>query len=195
MSKSTIIGAGEYDNVFALLEAFHRGAAEASMSLYFGCFHRDGRFLGTDAQENWHVNEFYDWTQPIFKTGEGWIFRPIEKSRKVTYFPSEANPTFCIFDELLESEQFKATSRGSGTLVFNPDKKTWLIGQYHLSFPVPNDITMVVTKKIATFETTLKEVAAAEAARRLLEEWDLEDKKPANPPTNNQGKKKSGRKK
>ncbi|ETW05027.1 hypothetical protein H310_04076 [Aphanomyces invadans] len=195
MSKQACIGKGTYTTVDALLDAFHQGAAEASLQLYFGCFHREGRFLGTDATENWHVNDFFDWSLPHFKAGHGWVFRPISGSRKLTYYPDERNPLFCVFDELVESEQFVATSRGSGTLVFSSDTQTWLVAQYHLSFPIPNDLATYITKKIAIFEASTKEasaaVAAAEAARRLIEEWDLEDKKPSSA----QGKKKGGKSK
>ncbi|KAF0685707.1 Aste57867_22454 [Aphanomyces stellatus] len=197
-AKSLVIGSGEYRDVSVLLDAFHRGAAEANLTLYFGCFHADGRFLGTDASENWHVNEFFDWCLPHFKAGDGWLYRPIANSRKVAYFPNETNPLFCVFDELLKSEQFIATSRGSGTLVFNIEKRTWLISQYHLTFPIPNDIATHVTKKISIFEKSATEataaVAAAEAARRLIEEWDLEDKRPPAVPATS-SKKKGGKKK
>ncbi|RHY03922.1 hypothetical protein DYB25_002757 [Aphanomyces astaci] len=189
MSKGACIGKGVYTNVDALLDAFHQGAAEANLQQYFGCFHPDGRFLGTDATENWHVNAFFDWSLPHFKAGEGWIFRPIRGSRKVTYYPNESTPSFCAFDELVESHQFVATSRGSGSLVFDSDKRTWLVAQYHLSFPIPNDLAVHITKKISLFESSTKqETAAAEAARQLMDEWDLEDKKAAPAP----GRKKKG---
>lgn len=64
------------------------------------------------------------------------------------------NPVFATFDELLESENFGATSRGTGTLLFRDG--CWFIATYHCSFPIPNEIAQVVTKSIQKIEMNSK---------------------------------------
>ncbi|KDO34364.1 hypothetical protein SPRG_01500 [Saprolegnia parasitica CBS 223.65] len=189
-SRAKTIGTSAHATVDALLDAFHEAAKVGDLKGYFGCYHKDGRFLGTDASENWHVNDFYDFAKPHFAQGSGWEYRPIAGSRKITYQPSADVPTFCVFDELLVSADFLATSRGSGTLVFA--NGAWLVLQYHLTFPIPNDLAKDMTAKIATFELRAKDVAAADAAAKLLEEWAIEDD--AKAPTKS-FKKRSGNKK
>lgn len=168
-----VIGTGNYSNAIDLLDTFHLAAETANLIQYFGCFHTNGRFLGTDATENWPVNEFYDFSKGYFLRGSAWTYRPKHETRKLTYFPNESAPLFCIFDELLESESFVATSRGSGTLVFDGEKGTWLISQYHLSFPILNDLAKEMTRIISVFEASDK--AANAAAQQLIEEWEKEE--------------------
>ncbi|OQR86257.1 hypothetical protein ACHHYP_10795 [Achlya hypogyna] len=190
-TKSSIIGSSAHGSVDALLDAFHTAATNGDLKGYFGCYHKDGRFLGTDATENWHVNEFFDFAKPHFATGSGWEYRPIAGSRKVTYLPSEIAPAYCVFDELLESADFLATSRGSGTLVLT--NGAWHVLQYHLTFPIPNDLAKAMTAKIAQFELKTKDVAAADAAAKLIDEWALEED--AKPSAAKPSKKRSGKKK
>lgn len=172
--REAIIGSIVCSNPTELLDKFHKAAETGNLRQYFGSFHPEGRFLGTDASENWHVNDFYDFSKVYFLRGSAWTYIPIASTRKFTYFPSEESPILCTFDELLESESFLATSRGSGTLVFDSVKGGWLIAQYHLSFPIPNDLAKDMTLKISLFEKAAKEQSAEEAARKLIEEWDNE---------------------
>jgi hypothetical protein len=188
---TSIFGSGSYDRIEDLLDNFHMAAATANLLVYFGCFHPEGRFLGTDSVENWHVSDFYNFSKPYFDRGSAWVFRPIHNTRKISYFPSEENPVFAIFDELLESESFLATSRGSGTLVYNSGK--WLIAQYHLSFPIPNDLAKDMTKKIATFESAIKDQAADIAAQQLIEEWEKESNDQKSKGNKNNKSKKGGK--
>ena len=58
------------------------------------------------------------------------------------YSSPENKPIFATFDELLDSESFGATSRGTGTLIFGSN--CWFIASYHLSFPIPDDIAKTV---------------------------------------------------
>lgn len=210
IERDSIIGKGQYQTVEAVLDSFHTAAATANLQTYFGCFHAQGRFLGTDATENWHVNEFYAFSKPYFqRSTSAWTYTPIAGSRKITFFPTASsdaaaiqpflqtaagtNPTvFAIFDELLDSESFKATSRGSGTLLYQPGQG-WLVASYHLSFPIPNDIAKDLTKVIHTFEQSLKTKQANKAAEELLAELALEEAQTSQ--TSNNKKKKSNKKK
>jgi hypothetical protein len=194
---AAIIASARFDNVGDLLDAFHRGAATANLQEYFGCFHQEGRFLGTDASENWHVLEFYGFSKPYFERGTGWTYVPRPATRKTTFFPNEACPSFCVFDELLDSQDFHATTRGSGTCLYSEGR--WLLAQYHLSFPLPNDLAKDVTRVIASFEAAVQhkeaEAAAAEAARELLAELDAQEGAPRKAPGGATQKKSGGKKK
>ena len=72
-----------------------------------------------------------------------------------------------MFDELLNSQSFLCRTRGNGTLIL--DKNYWYIGQYYLSFPIPNPLAQGMCKQIADFE-------AQQNAQKLLNELKLDDK-------------------
>ena len=76
MSKSV-----DRHDVAALLDDFHQRAADSDLGGYFACFAPEGRFLGTDATENWDVEEFERYAAPPFKAGRGWQYVPNKPSR------------------------------------------------------------------------------------------------------------------
>ena len=176
MSELDVIGTGKYDGIDALLDSFHQSAGKADLKTYFGCFDKQGRFLGTDPAENWSARDFYVFTKPHFAAGNGWTYHTVPKSRKVTYFPgpSAEGASFCTFDELLFNDSF-GSCRGSGTLVYNTQANSWLIAAYHLSFPVPNDLAEEVTDKLKSADTGYKQMQADIAAAELLAELELEE--------------------
>ena len=158
-------------------------AAQANLNEYFGCFTKNGRFLGTDASENWTVDEFYSFSKPHFDNGKAWTFIPKPGSRKITLQTGhDGQPLFASFDELLDSVSFKASSRGSGTCIYRPSNKSWLVLQYHLSFPIPNDLAKKMCLEIADFEkiedkdSKAKSDLAAKNERELLAMLELEKK-------------------
>ena len=179
---SSIVGKGCYPTIDNLLDSFHNSASTADLRTYFGCFAPEGRFLGTDASENWSASEFYTYAKPHFDRGTGWTYVPEVGTRRYHIFPSESQPVFASFDELLSSASFKATSRGSGTVAFDAQRKSWLIIAYHLTFPIPNDMAADMCKKIAAFESKNKvmrlnqdaEAKAEAAAAELLEMCEAE---------------------
>ncbi len=90
-----------YATVEALLDGFNRAAAQANLSEYFGCFSSNGRFLGTDATENWTVEEFYSFSKPHFDGGKGWTYIPRPSSRKISIQSApDGSPVFASFDEV-----------------------------------------------------------------------------------------------
>ena len=171
-------------SVVELLDLFR-----ADLNGYFGCYYSSScRFLGTDATENWDITEFYRYSKPHFDAGSAWTYIPRPSSRKI----EEVNvggggggggdiQRIATFDELLDSESFVCTTRGSGSAVY--EGGFWYILSYHLSFPTPNDMAEDICGKIATFEkksttnTALKAAAkkADEAAAQLLAELDMEE--------------------
>lgn len=118
--------------VNAVLDDWHKAAAQADEARYFGHFTPDAVFLGTDATERWTRDEFRAWAKPYFSKGKAWSFTSV--SRHVSFSRDGA---VAWFDEALFTPNM-GPARGSGVLV--KDGGTWKIAQYNLSIPIPNDL-------------------------------------------------------
>ena len=153
-----------------LLDEFSTAAALGNLQRYFGCyFDEESRFLGTDANENWKVGEFFEFAKPHFDGTPAWIYRPISGKRKISVYEDRH---FATFDELLESESFLCTARGTGTLIKH--EGCWFIGTYYLSFPIPNPLATQTCKIIHKYETREASSEAEKHAEELLRELELE---------------------
>ena len=194
------IGSGAHLSLTDLLDHFHLSASNANILEYFGCFYSpSSRFLGTDAEENWNVLEFYEYSKPHFDAEAVWTYIPRKNTRKYEQINSpDGVPLFATFDELLDSESFGCTSRGTGTAIFDAALKYWFLISYHLSFPTPNDLAREICKKIDIFEKkngpkvlNRSDVVAAE----LLAEFenDLKEKRRDNSKKSSSKKNKSGK--
>lgn len=123
-----------------ILNDLHDAASKADGPRYFALFADDAVFLGTDATERWTIAEFRDYAQKRFDTGTGWTYRPTE--RHVFFGPSGDT---AWFDERVISEKY-GECRGTGALVKREGR--WLITQYNLLVPVPNDLLPSVADMI-----------------------------------------------
>ena len=147
--------------VLAVLDELHEAAASAltvgpaAFDRYFACFTPDGVFIGTDATERWTVAQFKDYARPLFAAKKGWKYTLKPGSRHITI---SADGRTAWFDELLENAKYGAC-RGTGVLTraatTRPDATTaappqgpWLIAQYHLTIPVPNELAERFVKMI-----------------------------------------------
>ncbi|MGZ3457148.1 MAG: nuclear transport factor 2 family protein [Archangium sp.] len=130
--------------VNAVLEDWHKAAAQADEARYFSHFTPDAVFLGTDASERWTRDEFRTWARPYFARGKAWSFTPV--SRHVSF---SKDGTVAWFDEALSTPNM-GPARGSGVLV--KDGGTWRIAQYNLSVPIPNDLMKEFKERIETYE-------------------------------------------
>jgi hypothetical protein len=178
-----------YKSVVELLNHFHSAASDANLAKYFGCFYSSSsRFLGTDASENWTAEEFYNYSKPHFDAGKAWTYTPRASTRKIEELEVGGGGTLlptkiATFDELLDSESFVATTRGTGTAVFDAELQCWFLLSYHLSFPTPNDlagricsiIALSERKERASTTDAANQAKAEEAAAQLLAELELED--------------------
>lgn len=126
--------------VEATLNRFHEAASNADGAAYFALFAPEGVFIGTDANERWTVDEFKAYAGPHFSKGKGWTYVP--KARHVQFSPQG---DVAWFDEILENKAF-GVCRGSGVL--RRAGATWLICQYHLTIPVPNNLAEEVVEII-----------------------------------------------
>ena len=122
------------DEATRTLDAFHAAAAGADEAAYFGLFHPDGVFVGTDATEVWSVEAFRAYAHPHFEKGKAWTMVPDAAGRRIRV---SADGQTAWFYEPLQHEKYGAL-RGSGTLVRGA-AGTFQVAQYVLSFAVPND--------------------------------------------------------
>ena len=183
---ASIIGKSRHLTVDKLLDFWHLSASKSNFQDYFGCFHIQATFLGTDASENWTVIEFMKYAKPHFMAGSAWTYVPISGSRKLVFVPStssaiESKSDFsysqiCTFDELLTSESFNITCRGSGSAIFDVSNNCWFILSYHLTFPIPNDISKPLCKLIDSFQKQKSMQLADQVANDLIAEFELEEK-------------------
>lgn len=131
-------------DISTVLDQLHAAAAKADWDAYFNLYTDDAIFLGTDAGERWD--------KPTFKAyaggSSGWIYRMTERNIDLTPDQDHA-----WFDELLVNAKY-GTSRGTGVLIRTPHG--WKIAQYHLVFPIPNDLADGITQQIQTFEARQK---------------------------------------
>jgi hypothetical protein len=126
--------------VEATLNRFHQAASNADGAGYFALLAPEGVFIGTDASERWTVDQFKAYALPYFSKGKGWTYVP--KSRHVQFSPGG---DVAWFDEILDNKAY-GVCRGSGVL--RRAGGGWLICQYHLTIPVPNDLAEKVVTMI-----------------------------------------------
>jgi hypothetical protein len=124
--------------VGAVLDRLHETASAADGAAYFDLFTPDARFIGTDAEERWSLEEFRAYAAPYFAQGRGWTYEPTARTVSIADIDCR-----CIawFDEVLESASY-GTVRGSGVLRLTGGG--WKVEQYVLSFAVPNDSARAV---------------------------------------------------
>jgi ketosteroid isomerase-like protein len=133
-------GEDRQNAVAAVLDDWHKAAANADESRYFGHFSADAVFLGTDATERWTRDEFRRWAKPHFAKGKAWSFKAVKRNITVSKDGSVA-----WFDEVLDTPNL-GPARGSGVLTW--DGQAWKIAQYNLSVPIPNSIFKDVKRLI-----------------------------------------------
>jgi hypothetical protein len=127
-----------------VLSSFHQAASDANGDLYFSLFAEGAIFIGTDATERWTVDEFKAFAEPYFSEGRGWTYAKTERN----VFVAPDGQT-AWFDEMLWNQTY-GTCRGTGVLVRIDGG--WRIAQYHLTFPIPNELSAEFTARIKALE-------------------------------------------
>ncbi len=133
--------AADKEDVSSVLDRFHSAAASADWDTYFGLMTDDAIFLGTDVSERWDKPTFQGYAAGA---PNGWSYDL--KERHVNFTP-DGNTAW--FDEVLMNAKY-GTSRGTGVVIRTASG--WKISQYHLTFPIPNDLAAGITQQIQTFE-------------------------------------------
>lgn len=117
-----------------VLDLLNQYSSDADWDKYFALYRKDGIFIGTDASERWGMAEFEHYSRPT----KGWRYDLTERHLI-------QHGDVILFDELLNSPAY-GVSRGTGTLIKTDGY--WKIAQYHLSFPIPNEIAKQITAEI-----------------------------------------------
>lgn len=130
--------------VHLALDDFHDAATKGDGDRYFGRFAPEGIFLGTDPGERWDLDAFRGFARKYFERGDAaWIYMP--RARTVQLSP---DGTFAFFDEVVSNRHY-GDCRGTGVLRL--EGETWLLCQYSLSVPVPNDLTRGLVAQIRAY--------------------------------------------
>ena len=139
---------GEKVAITAVLDGWHTAAANADYEAYFSKMTSDGAFIGTDAEENWSVKAFKEFSKPYFDQGKAWSFTALKRN---IYISEDGK--YAWFDELLDT--WMELCRGSGVL--RKEDGQWKIAHYVLSMTVPNDHANEVIALKKGKETQVKE--------------------------------------
>jgi ketosteroid isomerase-like protein len=129
------------------LDQWHLAASMAHFSEYFDLMTSDAVFIGTDATENWQLQEFKTFSKPYFDQGKAWSFTSLERNLYVSN-------DIIYFDELLDTQM--GICRGSGIL--KKENGSWKIAHYVLSIAVPNDHVTTLTQLKADWDKEYIEV-------------------------------------
>jgi len=133
---TTTLDEADLSAAAATLDSYHAAAATADWQRYFDLMSENSIFLGTDSSERWSKAVF----QKYAAKTNGWTYVPT--SRNLT---PAGTPNAIFFDEILENQSY-GRSRGTGLLIREGGR--WLIAQYHLTFPIPNDLAAETTAEI-----------------------------------------------
>ncbi len=146
LSPIAVLQANEAEkgNVSAVLDQLHKAASDADWATYFSLYTENSTFLGTDVSERWDKATFRKYAGQ----SNGWTYHLRERNIDLT---PDGNGAW--FDEVLDSEKY-GTSRGTGVLIRT--NSGWKITQYHLTFPLPNDLAAGITQQIQSFEKKQK---------------------------------------
>ncbi|MFO1077240.1 MAG: nuclear transport factor 2 family protein [Planctomycetota bacterium] len=134
---------GAAGEVAHALDRFHDAAAKGDEDVYFALLPDDAVFLGTDGTERWTGAGFRKFALPYFRRGPAWIYVPT--ARHVAVLPGGDVATF---DEMLDNEAY-GECRGSGVLARRDGR--WVVLQYNLSVPIPNDLARAFVARIRAF--------------------------------------------
>jgi len=130
-------------DVATTLDDFHDAASKGDEATYFAILPDDAVFLGTDATERWTGKQFREFAMPYFERGPAWIYVPLQR-----WITVSADGAFAWFDEVLDNEGY-GECRGSGVLERRAER--WVVRQYNLTVPVPNDLLRGVAARIRAF--------------------------------------------
>jgi len=131
---------GVAGEVSQTLDSFHDAAAVADEDRYFAILPDDAVFLGTDATERWTGEEFRAFAMRYFERETAWTYIPLRR-----YVTLSEDGKIAWFDEVLDNASY-GECRGSGVL--SKRNGSWVLLQYNLTVPVPNDLMGRVAKQI-----------------------------------------------
>ncbi|MBL8727373.1 MAG: nuclear transport factor 2 family protein [Planctomycetes bacterium] len=131
---------GAEGEVARTLDDFHDAAAKGDEARYFAILPDDAVFLGTDASERWTGAEFRAFALPYFERGPAWTYVPLRR-----FVTLADGGELAWFDEVLDNEAYGGC-RGSGVLQRRGER--WVLRQYNLTIPVPNELAREFVARI-----------------------------------------------
>ena len=134
------------NDISKIIDAWHQAAGEANFEDYFSLMSEDAVFIGTDATENWQLEEFKAYAKPHFDKGRAWDFTSVERN---IYIANKKGIAW--FDELLDTHM--GICRGSGVMQYIDGD--WKISHYVLSIEIPNDNVAEITRIKKDFDTKM----------------------------------------
>lgn len=135
---------GAAAEVARVLDDFHDAAANGDEDRYFAVLPDDALFLGTDATERWTGVQFREFAMPYFRRPSAWTYVALQRHVKI-----EAEGNLALFDEIFDNDAY-GECRGSGVM-WRRDGR-WVLRQYHLTIPVPNDLAPGIAQQIRAFQ-------------------------------------------
>lgn len=140
------VNADDVRDINTFLDAWHRAAATADETLFFGSMADDAVYLGTDPSERWTKEQFVAWSKTHFERESAWSFEPRDRTVYLS-----ADGRIAWFEELLDT--WMGVCRGSGVLARVDSEHgapgVWRIKHYNLAVTVPNEL---IERFIAIFE-------------------------------------------
>ena len=136
-----LIHISDKKEINSVLDKLHIYASIPDGENYFNLFDTEAIFFGTDANERWNINDFKKYALKRFESGKGWKYKSIKRNIYI-------NENTAWFDEELSNEKY-GIFRGTGVLIKKNSK--WLITQYNLLLPIPNDLLIEYSKEIKVF--------------------------------------------
>ena len=148
----------DHNTVAQTIDNWHLAAAQANFDNYFNLMTSDAVFIGTDATENWQIEEFKAFSKPYFDRGKAWSFTSLERNiynhNGVVYF-----------DELLDTQM--GICRGSGIL--KREDGNYKIAHYVLSIAVPNENVSSLTELKKQWDADYVEELKTKNISKLLQ--------------------------
>ena len=144
---------GAAGEVARVLDDFHDAAANGDEDRYFAILPDDALFLGTDATERWTGAQFRNEYMRYFRRPSAWTYVALQRHVVI-----EADGKLALFDEIFDNDAY-GECRGSGVL-WQRDGR-WVLRQYHLTIPVPNDLAPGIARQIRAFQAGEPAPAAA----------------------------------
>lgn len=153
--------------VARVLDDFHDAAATGDEDRYFAILPDDAVFLGTDGTERWTGAEFRNFAMPWFQRPCAWTYVALRRHVDV-----EPGGDVAWFDEVLDNAAY-GECRGSGVLAKRGGR--WVLRQYNLTVPVPNDLARNVAARIRAFQDGVAPAATTIVLVRHAEKVDASD--------------------
>jgi hypothetical protein len=126
----TLSSNAQMQQLNALVNNWHKSAAEANYTKYTEVMSEKFVFLGTAPGERWNKTTFLDFCNPYFEKGKAWDFTATNRM-----WEFNKDSTVAWFDEDLDT--WMRGCRGSGIL--EKENGIWKLSYYNLTVLIENE--------------------------------------------------------